>query len=192
MANKVSISEEIQKKRVIALNKCMERYELDNVDLHNAGCGWPSEITQFMKGERNLTDYVMERIYDNVFKEKGVRKDYLLGNDEDMTEKEHQQALFQMRNDVSKISMEANQATMVLLEYALKGVYLDEELRKLKAAGLSEKDALKKLAKVSPPENMIAPADALFLTLQLQEEAEKLVWSYLHRDKSPLWSFIHK
>ena len=85
MANKVTITDEVQTKRVIALNKCMEAYDLRNVDLHNAGCGTPTEICDFRAGRRRLTNYIMERIYDNVFKEKGVRKDYLLGESEHMT-----------------------------------------------------------------------------------------------------------
>lgn len=176
MANKQLISDEIQSKRVDALNRCMDRFKLTNKDLSNSGCGAPGEITYFRQGKRTLTDYVVDRIYDNVFKEKGVLKSYLLGDCSFMTQIECDNVLSEYRESIK-----------VDPEYLTKHISMADSCENVIMYALNEvckKEGIEVPDTSNPEFN--------FLCLQLQDEAQKLVWAYLHQDTTPLWSFITK
>lgn len=90
-----------------------------------------------------------------------IRASYLLGLDDIKTNIEYM-------DKFTSQCMELEDATMIMLDSALKEVCLTEGI----------------------PVPTVDTPEAIFLRLQLQDEALKLVWSYLHRNTTPLWSFI--
>jgi hypothetical protein len=174
MANKSSVPPEVNEVRVLALNTCMEAFQLRNVDLVNAQCGTKEEITAFRKGKRSLTPYVLDRLYDNVFKAKGVRKEYLYANSKKdlacMTQEQYD--FVKTYGDVMKASLELSGAKMTVLYDALKTVCESENIPEPNAVEFIK--------------------DSAFLSRQLEEEALRIAWSYIHRDQSPLWSLLKK
>lgn len=115
-------------------------------------------LSRIINGKCGM-DYALACAIKELFSE--VRIEYLMGQDDFMTEEEY----FIIRSDVYA---DIYHSALILLNYGFT------------EAGLRD-------PKVKPPDNK---ADLDFLIYQLKDYAASLVWNYAHREHSEVWTYL--